>query len=131
MIAQLQQDQADQKIRSAAMSATSDELATKVTALGDIMKGQAAAIAEISANVASLQASVGSISAAATATAASVADLTAKIDQLLNNALTGGGRRDSAMGVGKDDADSSDTATSARKKVKKGEGADATSAGTA
>ena len=38
MIAQLQQDQADQKIRSAALSATSDELATKVTALGDIMK---------------------------------------------------------------------------------------------
>ena len=114
------------------MTATSEHLATEVTALSDIIKGQQAAIADISAAVTSLQASVGSINASAAATAASVADLTAKFDQLLSSGvLGGGGRKDCAMGVGKDGAaDTCDTATSARKKLK-AEGGAAASAGTA
>ena len=124
LIAQLQQEQAAQKIRSAALTATTDKLASDVTALSGLIKGQADAIATMGANVASLTASCREATAVATATAACVSDLTAKIDQLLSN----GGRRDSAMGVGKDDDTSSDAASSARKKVKNADGASAATA---
>ena len=78
----------------------------------------------MSAVVTNLQATVGNINT-------NVADLSAKIDQLLNASLSGGSRKDCAMGVGKDATDTSDTAPAARKKVKVAEGAAAASASTA
>ena len=124
LIAQLQQEQAAQQVRAVAMAATTDKLAADVATLGDVIKGQQTAFAGLETQMTALQSIAAAAMAASKATSVDVAGLMAKMDQLLSQ----GSRRDSAMGVGKDDDASSDAASSARKKVKNADGASATTA---